>query len=300
MSFQLAQVQVGAMRTRMIVKYVIPLLLAAAACMANLRAELPSLEKAIWRGYFAGYEGRICLFGVTAKGELNLQLQADTKKGNNGEGIGASPMNILIRIEELLPNAKPTTRTIQPDSLKTTDEPTDKLEKTVICGKVTGDASFELTIERERDTFTISNRLVDAGELTKNEIRPVVLLQMRQLYPYDGSPKLTKPEIRERTKDTLELKWTDGTQKKFSLIEEMDANSADVNGPGIAIAQIEAGGLIRDRKLTLEAPEGHSIIQISNSTPQMLSRGLRFSAMPAPAKPGGKPNDTARLIIRVR
>jgi hypothetical protein len=32
----------------------------------------------------------------------------------------------------------------------------------------------------------------------------------------------------------------------------------------------------------------------------MLNRGMRFTATPAPAKPGGKPNDTARLTLSVR
>ena len=274
------------------------LLLAAAAFMTPVQAQLPGLEEKIWLGYFAGYADRDCLFGVSSRGEISIQLESE--KGSRGEGIGPSALKILVGIEEVVPNAKPSIRTIKAESLETSDEPTEKLEKTVIRGKVTGDASFELTIERNRGSFTISNRLVDAGTLTKNEIRPVVAFVMPLLYRHDKEDVLTKVQTKEREKDTLELKWTDGTRKKVSLLEEMDANTEKLNGPGIAIAQIEAGGLIKARKLTLEAPAGVSVIRAGNQTPQMLNRGMRFTAMPAPTKPGAKPGDTARLVIGVR
>jgi hypothetical protein len=282
----------------MILKRAIVPLLAAAACMPSAHAQLPGLDDKIWLGYFAGYSSRDFLFGVGSNGEIRLQIESSKGKGTGS--IAASAMSILVGIEEDNPNAKPSVRTIREETLETTDEPTDKLQKTVIRGKVTGDASFELTIERERGNFIISNRLIDPGSLTKNPIRPVVVLQMKTLYTSADKGELSKAQIKEREKDTLELKWTDGTRKKFSLSDEMDATLEAVNGPGISIAQIEAGGLIRDRKLTLEAPAGVSVIRAGNQLPQMLNRGMRFTAMPAPAKPGGKPNDTARLVIGVR
>jgi hypothetical protein len=281
-------------------KHVISLLLIAAACMTSAHAQLPGLEEKIWLGYFAGYEGRDCLFGVSSKGEISIQLEPAKGKGSNGAGIGLAGMSILVGIEEVVPNAKPSVRTIRPESLETEDEPTDKLKKTVIRGKVTGDATFELTIERNSGGFTISNRLIDAGTLTKNEIRPVVVMIMPLLYRYDKEDGPSKVQLKERAKDTLELKWTDGTRKKFSLMDEKDATTADFNGPGISIIEIEAGGMMRDRKMTLEAPVGVSVLRTGNSTPQMLNRGMRFTAMPAPAKPGGKPNDTARMVIGLR
>jgi hypothetical protein len=266
--------------------------------MPSAHAQLPGLDDKIWLGYFAGYSSRDFLFGVGSNGEIRLQIESSKGKGTGS--IAASAMSILVGIEEDNPNAKPSVRTIREETLETTDEPTDKLQKTVIRGKVTGDAGFELTIERDRGNFIISNRLIDPGSLTKNPIRPVVVLQMKTLYTSADKGELSKAQIKEREKDTLELKWTDGTRKKFSLSDEMDATLEAVNGPGISIAQIEAGGLIRDRKLTLEAPAGVSVIRAGNQLPQMLNRGMRFTAMPAPAKPGGKPNDTARLVIGVR
>lgn len=265
--------------------------------MMSAHAQLPGLEDKIWLGYFAGYASRDFLLGVGSNGDIRLQIESPKGKSS---GIAASAMSILVGIEEDNPNAKPSVRTIREDTLETTDEPTAKLDKTVIRGKVTGDATFELTIERDRGNFIISNRLIDPGTLTKNPIRPVVVLQMRTLYSAAENGELSKAQIKEREKDTLELKWTDGTKKKFSLSDEMDANLEAVNGPGISIAQIEAGGIIRDRKLTLEAPTGVSVLKAGNQTPQMLSRGMRFTAMPAPAKPGAKPGDTARLVIGVR
>jgi hypothetical protein len=285
------------MNAFMILKRAIFPLLAAASCMASVHAQLPGLEDKIWLGYFAGYASRDFLLGVGSNGDIRLQIESPKGKSS---GIAASAMSILVGIEEDNPNAKPSVRTIREDTLETTDEPTAKLDKTVIRGKVTGDATFELTIERDRGNFIISNRLIDPGTLTKNPIRPVVVLQMRTLYSAADNGELSKAQIKEREKDTLELKWTDGTKKKFSLSDEMDANLEAVNGPGISIAQIEAGGIIRDRKLTLEAPTGVSVLKAGNQTPQMLSRGMRFTAMPAPAKPGAKPGDTARLVIGVR
>jgi hypothetical protein len=283
----------------MLLKRAILPLLAAAACMTSAHAQLPSLEKNEWLGYFAGYEGRDCLFGVSSKAEISIQMVSS--KGKSGAGIVPhGSMSILVGIEEVIPNAKPSVRTIREESLETKDKPTEKLEKTVIRGKVTGDATFELTIERERGNFIISNRLIDPGSLTKNEIRPVVVLIMKDLYTHDKQGEPSKAKLKEREKDTLDLKWTDGTRKKFSFSDEMDATLETVNGPGISIAQIEAGGLIRGRQLTLTAADGVSVIRAGNQLRQLLSRGMRFTAMPAPAKPGGKPNDTARLVIGVR
>ena len=96
------------------------------------------------------------------------------------------------------------------------------------------------------------------------------------------------------------MKWTDGTRKKFSLSDEMDATLEAVNGPGISIAQIEAGGTHPGPQAHARSSGGVSVIRAGNQLPQMLNRGMRFTAMPAPAKPGGKPNDTARLVIGVR
>lgn len=284
----------------MIAKRPLSLILAAAACMISARAELPTLDEKIWLGYFAGHSCRDCLLGVSTKGDISFQLEPAKGKGSNGAGIlPHASMTLIVGIEEDTPNGKPSIRTIRPESLETKDVPTAKLEKTVIRGTVTGDATFELTIERDRSGFILSNRLVDPGKLTKNNIRPVVALVTKQIYR-DDEGEVSKAKAKEREKDTLELKWTDGKRKRFSLSDEMDATLEAVNGPGISIAQIEAAGLIRDRKLTLTAPEGISVLRAGNQTPQMLSRGLRFTAMPAPAKPGAKPGDTARLVISVR
>ncbi|MCU0752069.1 MAG: hypothetical protein MUC40_03380 [Akkermansiaceae bacterium] len=284
----------------MMIQRAISLLLAAAACITTARAKLPSLDNRVWLGYFAAYEGRDYLFGISAEGEIRIQPLATKGSGSSDKSIGTTSMTIQIGVEEDAPNARPSVRTIRVESLESADEPTDKLEKTVIRGKVTGDATFELTIERNRNDITISNRLIDAGSLTKNPIRPVVAFNLPLLYRYDDAEGPSKAQLKLRAKDTLELKWTDGTRKKFSLMEEKDATTADFNGPGISMLEIEAGGLMRDRKLTLAAAEGVSVLRAGNSTPQMLSRGMRFTAMPAPAKPGGKPNDTARMIISLR
>jgi hypothetical protein len=284
----------------MMIQRAISLLLAAAACITTARAKLPSLDNRVWLGYFAAYEGRDYLFGISAEGEIRIQPLATKGSGSSDKSIGTTSMTIQIGVEEDAPNARPSVRTIRVESLESADEPTDKLEKTVIRGKVTGDATFELTIERNRNDLTISNRLIDAGSLTKNPIRPVVAFNLPLLYRYDDAEGPSKAQLKLRAKDTLELKWTDGTRKKFSLMEEKDATTADFNGPGISMLEIEAGGLMRDRKLTLAAAEGVSVLRAGNSTPQMLSRGMRFTAMPAPAKPGGKPNDTARMIISLR
>ncbi|MCU0776786.1 MAG: hypothetical protein MUF86_03875 [Akkermansiaceae bacterium] len=284
----------------MMIQRAISLLLAAAACITTARAKLPSLDNRVWLGYFAAYEGRDYLFGISAEGEIRIQPLATKGSGSSDKSIGTTSMTIQIGVEEDAPNARPSVRTIRVESLESADEPTDKLEKTVIRGKVTGDATFELTIERNRNDITISNRLIDAGSLTKNPIRPVVAFNLPLLYRYDDAEGPSKAQLKLRAKDTLELKWTDGTRKKFSLMEEKDATTADFNGPGISMLEIEAGGLMRDRKLTLAAAEGVSVLRAGNSTPQMLSRGMRFTAMPEPAKPGGKPNDTARMIISLR
>lgn len=285
----------------MIAKHSLSLLLAAAAFIPSAKAELPSLDDKIWLGYFAGHSCRDCLLGVSTKCDISFQLEPEKVKGSNGAGIlPHSCTSIIVGIEEDMPDGKPSIRTIRPESLETKDDPTSKLEKTVITGKVTGDAAFELTIERDRSSFILSNRLIDPGKLTKNPIRPVVSLRIPTIYQHDKDGEASKTQIKERKKDSLDVKWTDGKRKKLDLSDSMDASTKEVNGPGVSIAQVDAGGIIRGRKITAEAPEGVSILKIDNPASQPLNSGLRFTAIPAPAKPGAKPGDTARLVISVR
>lgn len=288
------------MRARMLMKFFVYLILTASACVTSLYAQLPEIEKKPWLGYFVSYTGRDCLFGVSTQGDIDLQLEPAKRKDNEEKGIGNTAMSILVGVEEEKSNTKPIFKKILPHTLQTKDTSTNKLEKTVISGKVSGEASFELTIEQEHGIFTISNRLIDAGNLTKNKIRPVVVLRMPLLYRYANENEISRAKTRERDRDTLNLKWTNGNKKKFSLRDELDANTEEVNGPGISMAQIDAGGLMRERKITLEAPQGVSVIRASNSSRQMLNRGMSFISMPAPAKPDEKPKDTARLVINVR
>jgi hypothetical protein len=264
------------------------ILSALSAAVQPAAAQLPGISHQPWLGYFAVSESRQCRLGITSQGQIKLQLEPST----GAPGIGLSSMNIVASIEEVTPDGKTTVRKLNVSSLESEDSPTDKLEKTVIRGKVTGNAVFELTIEQVRGNFIISNRLLDSGAVTKNTIRPIVALHVPVIYQYSKG-ELSKPLQKQRAKDSLHLRWTDGNRKRFALVDEVDASSGEFNGPGIASAQIEAGGLIRDRKLILEVTDGESSMTAQNTKLQPLNAGLRFTARPASG-------DTARLTLTIR
>lgn len=295
----------------------------SAAAIQSACAQLPSLNEPPWLGYYSVFASKRYQFTIAADG--NISLVPANEKGDPVAKTLAIPIDILI--QEMMPDGKPVWKQVNAQSLASTQPATDKLAKTVITGKVTGDAAFEATIEQARGAISIGGRITDPGTLTKNPIRFSIRVKFPNAYPKavveekkEDSKEKTKEEIREEKraerkakreaedkkdakkgdkktdkkeggdaevlkkieKDRIDMKWTDGTRKKLSLIDEVDATSKDINGPGIAGAEIEIGAYQGRKFLFIASP--NSAMTLANDKTEPLFQGFWLNWTPDPAK----------------
>jgi hypothetical protein len=237
--------------------------------LQTVNAGLPTLTEKPWLGIFGVFKNRHYEITINAQGEI--RLSPHNEKGD----ILSSYLNVPISmgIEEVLPDGRLQLLKILPESLESTDSPTDKLKKTVIRGKVAGGAAFEASIEEARGAISIGGRVTDPGTETKNPLRFCVVTTIPY---YSGGIEKDTPAKRmayEATvnSDYLETKWTDGKRNKRMFVTAVDASSPEVNGPGIASAEIGIA-LFQGRKLLLSAATNSSM-RFANANPAPTSAG---------------------------
>ena len=282
-----------------------PLVLVTAG-MQPVSAELPSLDEQPWLGYYAVVANKRLQFTFAANGKIAL-----TPIGDKGDPVAhtlAIPIEILI---EEMTDGKPVAKQIKPETLESPQPATDKLEKVVITGKVTGEAAFEVTLEQARGGISIGGRITDPGTLTKNPLRFGIRAKIPNAYPKanveeikDSDKELTKEEKRAERKakrdaekdgkgdakkdakkdadelekikaDRIDLKWTDGTRKKQTFEKEVEAASKDLNGPGIAGAEIEISAYQGKKFLFIASP--NSAMTLANDKPAPLFQGFSIT-----------------------
>lgn len=256
-------------------------------------AELPPLDKPPWLGYFAVLANRHYHFGLTNRGKITLAPLSD-----NGKALAKTmeiPVEILV--EEILPNGKTSAKQLKPESLTSEQPATDKLEKVVIRGKVTGDASFEVTLEHLRDTISLGGRLLSPGPLSKNPLRFSLRVKFPSAYPKEmlTDKKDSKLFAKKIAADHLTLTWTDGKRKKQTFDQTLDASLKDLNGPGIASAEIVTSAYKGSKILVSAAP--NSVLALSHPKTAPLHEGFALHWLPDAAK---DPDGKARLSLQVR
>lgn len=280
----------------------VAILLFALTGIQSATAELPALTKKPWMGHFAVFKNRNYEITISNQGEM--RLSPHTKDGEIFGAYLAFP--ISIGIEEILPDGRIHWLGILPESLESADPATDKLEKAVIRGKVTGGAAFEATIEEARGIISIGGRVTDPGTATKNPLRFHVLTTIP--YFYGGVEKDTPEKLKEFEatikNDYVETKTTDGKRHKESFITPVNAGSPEITGPGIASAEIELA-LFQTRKLLLAASE-NSLMKFANANQAPTATGTRERALYEgiiitwTADPAKDPHGRARLAIQVK
>lgn len=259
-------------------------------------ATLPSLEEQPWIGYYAAFANKRFNFGVTP--QVNIEMAPMSRKG---VPVGKKlAINIDAGIEETLPDGKVVMKQIKVDTLESGDPASDEFEKISIRGKVTGDAQFELNLEQKRGIIFIGGRVLDPGSLTKNPIRFAVRVGIPNGYPDSkGNDKPTdkssKAFLKKIKDDLLTVKWTDGKRVKQDFATPVDAASKDLNGPGIASAEVELSSYHGNRLLFTAAPNSAILLQNPGVAP--LHEGFKIVwAADAAKDPDGK----ARLAIEVK
>ena len=263
---------------------VLATILLALAGTPPASAELPIVNEQPMLGYHSAYMNRKYQFGMTGTGEISVRL-VDSK----GQ-LATSPfiVRITIGIEEVLPDGKTLLRQIKPETLESAQGPNGNFEKTVVTGKVSGDAVFEVTMEQNRGVITMGGRVADPGPLVKNPLRFTARMNFPAAYPYDlkGDKQNDKKAVKlfeeKIESDLLQLKWTDGKKKKLNFAEVVDASTADINGPGIAEVEIETAACAGKKYLITAS--SNSMMKLWNAKPAPLHLGFSLHWSPDPAK----------------
>jgi hypothetical protein len=283
----------------------------AASCLITavgiqpISAELPMLDQP-WLGYYAVYANKSYEFKITAP-DGNITLIPLSEGAPVSENLLVS---INAGIEETLPDGKIVSSPIRPDTLESADPASDKLAQCVIRGKTAGDASLEITIEQSHGIVFVGSRVLDPGTLT-NPIRCFVTVVFPNIYPPAAAAsteegvderdakRAAKKEAKaaeDRLKgDSIDLKWTDGKRQKLTFEKVVDAGSKEINGAGIAAAEVKIAAYGKRKFLFNASP--NSAIKLSNAAPASLSQGFSIQWFPDPDK---NKDGKARLAIEVK
>lgn len=272
----------------------------AASALQSAHAQLPSLDNEPWRGYFAVHAGKRFQFGIVSQGDMHLKAV-----DRDGAVMSLSPIPLAVHVREILPNGTAVNRPLNPESLETSDSPTDKLEKTVFRAKAEGGASFEVTVEQSRGMIFLGGRILDPGTL-KNPLCVAFSAAFANPYPYDLKPVDETEDEREKKKllkafekkihgDSISLKWTDGKRLKQALSETVDVSSKEITGPGIAEFEMDVAALPERKFVFTAAP--NSSMTLSGGAAAPIYQGFSFLWAPDPAK---NADGKARLAINVR
>ncbi len=258
-----------------------------------LRAELPALSDREWLGYFVGFETKNYRFGISSHGEATIKML-----GKSGEPL-AQKLTIPIQflVEEVMPSGKVVAKSVIIESLESAQVATNKPKDIVIQGRVTGDAKFEVTVNEDRGVVSLGGRLLDPGTL-KNPLRFSLRLKFGEAYPSEKTvrDRREQKEFEDKTRgDSLQLTWTDGKRVKQATTKSIDAGSAEVNGPGIAAAQIEFSSYQGNKFLATASASAS--MKLSNSPAGALQDGFMLTWTADPAK---DPQGKARLTIDVK
>lgn len=273
-------------------------MLLAAAGPQPAAAQLPALEQEPWRGHFAVHDGSRYQFTVSSVGEMRLIPIVSGKPTGNRTVIKLDPT-----VSEILPSGKSVTKKLIPDSLETSDAATDELVKTVFRGKVTGSASFEVTVEQKRGIILIGGRILDPGEL-KNPLRFSISTKIPNLYPNDRKDsdanqrqqKKEEKELADKMRsDRLTLKSADDNRFRQNLSDKADPAAEPWRGPGIAELELDSEAY-KGRKVQLTASPG-TLLKVACDASSPLYQGFSIEWAPDAAK---DPEDKARLAVQVR
>lgn len=269
-------------------------LLTLSGCgILRVSAQLPTVEKQPWQGYYAAFANKHFQFTVTSDGQIKL-----TPIGDGGESV-AQKMNIPIdiTIQEISPDGKVTNKKIKLESLQPAESATNKLVKAGFTGKVTGDASFEVVIEQQRNVISIGGRMLDPGTLKKNPLRFSIHVKFPD--PYLNAIKTGKKEGKAFgkiiDKDRVDLKWADGKRKKAKLDENVEAIAKESNGAGITSAEIDISSY-KGKKFEF-ACSPNALMNFSNDQPAALHEGFTLVWTPDANK---DPDGKARLSFQVK
>lgn len=266
--------------------------LAVSACsvfaVTPVVAQLPSLGKQPWIGHYTVFANKRFQFTVTTDGKLKL-----IPLGEKSQPVAQTLIvPIEITIQEVAADGKITLKQIRPETLTSTTPATDKLEKTTITGKITGDAEFQVFLSQERGVISIGGRITSPGTL-KNPLRFAIIAKFPNAYPY--AKKTDKSFERLIAGDRIELKYADGKHKKIKSDEKIGPDDKELNGSGLMSVEVDISSY-KKRKLEFSTSPEASLSLWSQQL-QALHEGFALRWTPDPTK---DPEGKARLSFEVK
>lgn len=132
----------------------------AATSMQPVSAHLPMLGPP-WLGRYAVQTLGSFQFQVFSK-DASAIVRRDVKDSALKDPLA---IHIDFFVRETLPDGKIIVRNILPETLEGIQPPTTKLEKSVIRGKVAGNAAFEAVFEQSHGVIPMGGRILDPGTL---------------------------------------------------------------------------------------------------------------------------------------
>lgn len=270
----------------MLLSKVLPPILAA-LMIFPVAGQLPSLNKKPWIGHFAGYERRNFQIGVTAVGDIELQVKKD-----NGSVLGVGRViDIRPEICELV-NGRMVIKKITTESLTSHEKATVQPQKTSFRGKVTGDAEFEISLEFDDNDVYVSGRMLDRGQLT-NPLHFQIRVRYGDVYRYTAAEKLKD----ETARDRIETISVDKKKGKIKFFESVDLASEPINGKGLSAVEVEMKGLL-EYKFKYEA-QGPSTFRLENCQGLAAAPLNGFSVIWR-ADEGKEADPKARIFLQIR
>lgn len=200
-------------------------------------------------------------------------------------------LSFTVEVMENFPDRK-VLKKIIPESLTSSDKPSEKMEKATFTGKVTGDAEFKVFVELDGDIVKIGGLITNPGT-AKNPLSLQVNCRFQNLYSYTPDDKLEDAS----EKDRIDFMGLDKKRGKIGTYESVDLASDKVTGKGLSNIRVELKP-ITDKRFDYSV-EGPGHLSMANPRGLSSSPALGFSVLwhaDAAKDPEGK----GRMVIEVK
>lgn len=251
-----------------------------------LAGPLPTTGKQPWVASYAAYQRRDFHFTVNAEGVGELLVYDDKGKPITSRNA----IKFLAVVEETTPDGKVVQKPATKDGWEAVTPAAVDPAKVIFRGTSSGESRFEVNFEFDGDKIRAGGKLLDQGKL-KNP-RFILRVAVPNVYSYDKDAEKLEAKAED---DRIDLVRSDGKKLKLESRKALDAETADVTGPGVTEARIEMAGL-RNHRLEFEAGTG-AAFELWNRGIIPLSEGFSLHWKPDPAK---DPEGKARLTLEVK
>jgi hypothetical protein len=244
-------------------------------------AKLPVMsDETDWLGYFVGWEGRDCDFGIGADGEASLC----PRKG--GKRYATKKIKVHYLIEEKIEGRWVRRQLLDEGGLASENEKGLNVEKPVVfTSTVTGGTKVEWTNVVSRGKVSIKPKILEKP--TDNEIRVGVEFALPRLYRFDETPDerdLKKKVGKDYVKATR-LKDGKSVRVRFHEVEE-NLTSEDYLAEGASEIEVQSQALLGLSLMLENGGEKTGRLDIEQKSP--LYNSFRLTWMADPEKLGEK------------